>query len=270
MSSRKWLIAVSILALTLPIMAQGEAPQVDDLIAKNIEARGGKAKIQAVKTMRMTMQVSGAPFEIKITQEAKRPNSFRQDVALQGQVMSTGYDGKQGWKINPFEGYGGKKEAQVMTPDELKQAEVESDMDGSLVDYKLKGHKVEYMGKEAVEGSDAYKLKVTLKNGDINYVFLDGETFLEVKQTSKRKMNDTEIEAETFYGDYKEVNGMLLPHAIETGAAGMPQRQKIAIEKIEFDVAVADSQFAKPAPPPPAPAVAPTPTPAPAPKPDKN
>ena len=233
-----------------------DAPSVDNLIAKNIDARGGKQKIQAVKTMHMTMKVTGSPMEIKITQDAKRPNSFRQDVSVQDQMMSTAYDGKQGWKVNPFAGYGGKKDAQDMTPDELRMAEEEADMDGELVDYKAKGHQVESMGKEPVEGSDAYKLKVTLKNGDIKYVFLDTETFLEVKRTSKHKINDTEVEAFTFFGDYKEVGGLMIPYSIEAGAAGMPQRQKLAVEKIEFNVPVEDSRFVKPAAPP-APAAAP-------------
>jgi hypothetical protein len=181
---------------------------------------------------------------------------FRMEASLQGMTQITAYDGKGGWKIDPFQGYGGGKNAEVMTADELKGAEVQADLHGPLVDYASKGHKVEYLGKDTVEGSPAHKLKVTLKNGDVQTYFLDYDSYLEVKQTSKRKIREQEVETEAFYGDYREVAGVLFPFAIEQGMQGMPQRAKIVIDKLEPNVTIDPARLKMPAPAPVAPAPA--------------
>lgn len=247
--------------LPLAAVAQ-ETLNADQLIAKSIEARGGMAKLKSVQSMRSTIKMSAGPMEIPMVMEFKRPNKFRMDITFQGQSMVQAFDGKTGWGINPMSGYGGKGIAEPMTPDQIKQAEVQSDMDGALVDYKSKGHAVEYVGKEPVEGSDAYKLKVTLRNGDVQNIYLDAETFLEIKTTQKTKVRDTEIEGETIFGDFKEVDGLMLPHSIEAGAAGMPMRQKLSIEKIELNPAIDDARFVMPPKPVQAPAATPAAEPA--------
>lgn len=241
------MIRPALLALLLaPPALVAQAPNLDQILAKNVEAKGGMAKMQAVKTMRVTAKMTGGPMEIPLVIEQKRPAFLRVDITLQGMSMIQAYDGKTGWSINPFNPASTKKEAEPMTPDELRQAEQQADLDGPLVDWKGKGHKVELMGREAVEGSDAYKLKLSLKNGDITYIYLDTDNFLEVKHSSKRKVRDTEIEAESVFGDYKEVGGLMIAHSIEAGAKGMPQKQKITIQKVEFDVPMDDSRFVMP------------------------
>ncbi len=238
-----------------------EAMTADQLIAKNVEARGGIAKLKSVQSMRSTIKMAAGPMEIPMVLEAKRPNKFRMDITFQGQSMVQAYDGKTGWGINPMAGYGGKGGAEPMTPDQLIQAEQQSDMDGPLVDYKSKGHTVEYVGKETVEGSDAYKLKVTLKSSNVQYIFLDSETYLEIKATQKTKVRDTEVDAETFFGDFKEVDGLVFAHSIESGAAGIPMRQKMTIEKVELNPAIDDTRFVMPPKPVEAPVETPAPTP---------
>lgn len=241
-----------LLAAAPALLAQAPALNADQLIAKHLEAEGGLAKLKAVKTRRMTGHLVGAPMEVAIVAENKRPASFRVDVMVQGQTQSTGFDGKGGWRVNPFAGYGGSKAAEPMTADEVKDAEVQADLDGPLVDYAAKGHKVEYLGTESVEGAPAHKLRVTLKNGNASTMYFDADSFLKVKETSKRKVRGQEVEIESVYGDYKEVGGLLFPHSVEQGAAGMPQRQKIQMDKVELDVAISDERFKTP-PPPPAP-----------------
>lgn len=231
------------------LLAQAPALTVDQLLAKHFEAQGGLAKIKALKSRRMTAKVLGAPVDVTLVFENKRPSSFRVDVLVQGQVQSTAFDGKAGWKVNPFAGYGGGKAAEPMTADELKDADLQGDLDGPLVDYAAKGHKVEYLGTESVEGSQAHKLKLTLKNGNTSTMFLDADSFLEVKAMSKRTIRGQEMESEQVMGDYKEVGGLLFPHSLEMGMKGMPQRQKLQVEKIELDVAIDDGRFkAPPAP----------------------
>jgi outer membrane lipoprotein-sorting protein len=224
---------------------------LDQVLAKHFEAMGGLEKLKAVKSMRITMKMSNGPMEFPLVIETRRPNSIRTEMTIQGNSLISAYDGKNGWSINPFQS--AKKEPEPMTPDELRSIEVQADMDGPLIDWKAKGHLVELQGKEAVEGSDAFKLKVTLKNGDITYNYLDTDSYLQVKSTSKRKVRDTEIEGEQIMGDYKEVSGLMMPHSIEVGAKGMPQRQKMTVEKIELNVPIDEARFKmpekKPAPP---------------------
>jgi hypothetical protein len=237
---RPCLAAVAALAAA-PLPAQS----VDEIIAKNVAARGGMQKIKAVESVRMTGRMSLMQgLEVPVVLEMKRPNRMRMDIVVQGMTGSQAFDGKGGWQLMPF---GGRKDAEPLGPEETKDAEEQADMDGPLVDYKAKGHTVELVGKEAVEGSDAYKLKVTLKNGDVRYFFLDAEHFLEIRGEGKRHVRGTETETESSIGDYKEVGGLMLPHAFEMGPKGSPQKQKLPVEKIELNVPIDDARFTMPA-----------------------
>ncbi len=238
----------------------GQAPTLDQILAKHYEAKGGLAKLKAVSSMRLTAKMSGGPMDFPAVIEAKRPAKFRMELSIQGNQLIQAYDGKVGWSINPFQ-QSAKKDAEPMTPDELREMEVQADIDGPLVDWKEKGHALELQGRESVDGGDTFKLKLVLKNGNTQTIYLDTDSYLEVKTSSKRKIRDTEIEAETTLGDYKEVGGLMMAHAIEAGAKGSPQKQKIVIEKVEFNVPLADDRFSMPAKPaappaPPAPAAA--------------
>jgi outer membrane lipoprotein-sorting protein len=232
-------IAAAILAA-----APAAAQTADEIIAKNLAAKGGLEKLRAVKTIRMTGRMTVGPgIEAPIVLEIKRPNSMRMDFTIQGMVGSQAYDGSSGWSLMPF---GGSKVPQQMTAEEATLAEEQADIDGPLIDYKAKGNTVELLGKETVEGAQAYKLKVTLKNGVVRTMYVDAEHFLEIKEESKRTIRGTEMEMETIVGDYKEVDGLMLPHSVDAGAKGSPQRQKLVIEKIEINVPIDDARFKMP------------------------
>jgi hypothetical protein len=221
-----------------------EAQSVDELIAKSVQARGGLAKLKAVNTLKLTGKMSVGPgMEAPVTLEFKRPNRMRMEFVFQGMTGVQAYDGSAGWQISPF---GGKKDPEPMSPEDLKEAQEQADMDGPLVDYKEKGHTVELVGKEKVEGSDAYKLKVNLKNGDIEFIYLDADSFLEIKDESKRTVRGSEIEEESTLGDYKEVNGVLFPFSIQSGAKGRPDKQNLTVDKIDVNTPVDDGRFKQP------------------------
>lgn len=228
------------LALATPAAAQ----TVDEIVAKHIEALGGIEKLRAVKTVRMTGKMTVGPgIEAPIVMELKRPNAMRLDITVQGMVGSQAYDGTKGWNLMPF---AGSKVPQEMAADEVKLAQEQADIDGPLVDYKAKGSTIELQGKEKVEGSDAYKLKVTLKNGDVRTIYIDAEHYLQIKDEAKRMIRGTEVDSETIMGDYKDVGGLMLPHSIDSGQKGNPQRQKLTIEKIEINVPIDDTRFKMP------------------------
>ncbi len=246
---RKFCLAVSLIALATPLLS---AQSVDDVIAKNVQARGGLDKIKSVQTIRSTGTMSmGGGMEAPGLMIQKRPDMARLEFTVQGLTAVQAYDGKTAWQIMPFMG---KKDAEVMSADDKKEMEENADLDGPLVDYKSKGNKVELLGKEKVEGTDAYKLKVTLKNGDVITDYLDADSFLEIKQETKRMIRGSEQDVESSLGDYKEVNGLMFPFAMENGIKGSQEKEKLTISKIELNVPVDDSMFKMP---PPAPAAKP-------------
>ena len=249
---RKFLLA---LAAPLLLAAHVHAQTADEIVAKFIKTVGGMERIQAVKSLRRTGRFNGGGgFEAGLVEENKRPNFVRQEFNIQGMTGVTAYDGKTGWKIEPW---GGKKDVEPLGEEEMKGIVEDSDFDSPLVNYKDKGVKVEYVGTDEVEGTDAYKLKVTLASGDVRFYYMDTDYFVPIKIDTKRMVRGAEREYETILGDYKEVNGWYLPFSVESGVKGNPNRSKITYDKIEANVALEDQRFAKPAVKPQPPATAP-------------
>lgn len=238
---RKTMLGAIVLAiLSVSAMAQN----ADEIIAKYVKTIGGMDKIKAIKTLRKTAKfVGGGGFEAKIVEENKRDSFMRQEFILQGMTQIVAYDGSTGWKIDPF---GGKKDVETLSEEELKGVVEGSDFDGPLIDYKSKGNKIEYLGIDQVDGDDAYKLKVTLKNGDVRTFYFDTDYFVPIKLESKTIVRGQESESETTFGDYKEVSGVYYPFSIENGAKGSPFKAQIIYEKIEANVALEDTRFTKP------------------------
>jgi hypothetical protein len=251
---RKSLIALIVLALPVafataqtaaPAKPASGNPSVDELIAKSIEARGGMEKMKAVQSIRMTGKMTmGQGLEAPMVLEMKRPKALRMEFTFQGMTGIQAYDGKAGWAVMPF---GGKKDPEPMNAEDLQEADENADIDGPLVDYKSKGYTVELIDKEKVEGSDAWKIKVNMKNGTVRYIYLDADTMLEIKNEGKRMIRGSEIEFESTIGDYKEVGGLLFPYSIESGAKGHPEKQNIIIDKVELNPKLDDARYKMPA-----------------------
>jgi len=247
---RKLSLGMVAVAILVPAMW---AQTADEIIAKNIQARGGADKLKSVKSIKSTATMAMGPgMEAPGVLIQKRENLARLEFTIQGLTAVQAYDGKNAWQVMPFMG---KKDPELMSADEAKEIEETADMDGPLMDYKSKGHQVELLGKEKVEGTDAYKLKVSLKNGDVQTVYIDADSFLEIKEETKRTVRGSEQVFESAIGDYKEVGGIIFPFAVESGVKGSSQKQKLTITKLELNVAADDSIFKMPAPapaPPPA------------------
>jgi outer membrane lipoprotein-sorting protein len=234
-----WLLVAGLTGAAL------QAQTADEIINKHLEARGGKDKIKAVQTTRVTGKMMlGQGMEAPFTLEQARPNKMRMEFTLQGMTGVQAYDGKAGWAVMPFMG---KKDPEPMAADDVKQLEEQADMDGALVDYKEKGHQVESLGKVDVEGTPAYKLKVTQKNGDVSNIYIDAESWLEIKREGKAKMRGQDIETEVIFGDYKAVEGLVLPFSIEQKAKGAPGGMVMTVSKIEINPSVAADRFTMPA-----------------------
>jgi hypothetical protein len=217
----------------------------EELVNKNIEAKGGMDKIKVIQTWRMTGKLIGGGITATTGQENKRPNLVRETFSLQGMTAVQAYDGSTGWQIQPF---GGRKDPDLMGEDDLRDLLIDSDFDGPLVDYKAKGNTVEYLGHDIVDGDDALRLKVTLKNGDIIYYYLDPDTFLEIRKETQEFIRGSVRESTADLGSYKPIGGVMYPFSIASGPKNDPtQWQTVSVEKIEVNVPLDPSDFALPA-----------------------
>ncbi len=217
----------------------------EELVNKNIQAKGGIDKIKAIHSIRITGKLNaGGGFTATTMQENQRPNLVRETFSLQGMTAITAYDGTTGWQIQPFEGH---KDPQLMGEDDLKDLLLDADFDGPLVDYKQKGNTVEFLGHDVVDGDDALRLKVTLKDGDIIYYYLDPDTFLEIRKEVQEFIRGSVRETLIDLGSYKPVAGVMYPYSIAQGTKANPASQTTTVEKIEVNVNIDPADFAVPA-----------------------
>lgn len=216
---------------------------VDEVIENHIKALGGMDKMNAIKSVRLTGKFSGGGFEVPVTFVVVKPDKVRMDITFQGNSQIQAYDGTMGWFTNPFQG---KKDPEKMTKEREKEMKKQADVDGALVNYKEKGSKVELMGKEDMEGSEVYKIKLTDKDNDITYFYIDAGTYLVLKETTKRKIGEKETNSETIFGNYQPVDGVMFAMAMEFREVGSTEGQKGIIEKVETNIVVEDSYFKMP------------------------
>lgn len=242
------LICVIALLTALPAVASAEMT-VDEIVAANLEAKGGKEAWEALKSGRVqgTMRVEGGPagaMEMPFTVEFKKPEKIRVEFTMQGMTAIQAYDGEIGWSIMPFMG---KTEPEEMAEDQVKQIKNQAEFEGVLVNYKEKGHTVEYLGTEEVDGTPAYKLRVTRADGDVSTLYLDQEYFIEFKMDTTQEIQGNEITVSAILGDYKEVDGLLFAHSMEMSMGDSGARQVITLDTIELNIDLPDDHFAMPA-----------------------
>lgn len=184
----------------------------DQLVAKNLDARGGADKLRAITSQHVLGKARlGGGLEAKTESWAIAPGQWRDEFSLQGLTAVEAWDGKQAWAINPFEG---RRDPQKLTPDDAKEMIESADFAGPLLDYKAKGSRVEYLGTEDIDGTDAHKLRVTFKNKDSWVVYLDPDQFLEIRIVAHRMVRGQERVSTTDVGEYEKVDGIYFPFEI--------------------------------------------------------
>lgn len=230
-------IAVAVLvglAATLSATTQS----VDEIIARNLEAKGGLARMRAIQTVKQTRRMNLQGMDTPVIAYAKRPNMVRQEISAAGKLIVMAYDGVTPWTVNPLTGQNGA--IQVMGP-QAAAIRQDSDFDGPLVDYRDKGTTVELIGTEPLGARKAYHLKVTAKTGVVQHYYLDTETALEVKLTTETESGTVEQDLE----DYRDVEGIKIPFLIRTIVNGVKQGE-IKVEKVEFNIKIDDAIFRMP------------------------
>jgi hypothetical protein len=274
-------LAALVAVLVAPaIKAQQATPTVNEIVSRNIAARGGSdawravqaismsGKMQAGGNSRPTLPMTGPhvpqhmtpkrpleQVELPFVMDLKRSRKQRIEVQFNGQTSVQVYDGASGWLLRP---YLNRTDYEPYSDEQLKAASEQSDLDGPLFDYAAKGNKIALAGTEKVEDRDTYKLAVTLKNGYSFHLWIDAKTFLEAKmEGSPRRLDGKERPVEIYYRDFRRVGNLVIPYTLETrvlssmtvpGHTG-PQwiSEAISIDKVEVNPKLEESLFTRPA-----------------------
>lgn len=237
-------VAFILAACLVPVLTHAQT--ADDVVARNLKAKGGLEKLQATSSLTMSGTISAQGNEMRMQVWSKRPNLFRREVEVQGQKIVQASDGKTVWMTNPMMG---SSVPQAVPPEQAKMMQADAEFDSVFVDYKRRGTTVELIGTEKLDGKDVYHLKVTPKGIDPQDYYLDASTGLEIKVARAVEQGGMKMRVETELSNYKEVDGMMVPFSSRQLLNGAPIAQ-VTIEKVEFNASIEDAMFKMPAPAP--------------------
>ena len=242
---RTALLSALFLAAVVAVPARAAdpaAPTAEQIVARHVEARGGLKKIRAIRTLRETGRVTEGPNrEALVTRELKRPSFSRFEITFQGVTGVFVADGTKGWKLNPFDG---ELEPRPLSEEAVREAAEQADIEGPLVDWKAKGHTIELLGKDVVGGRVVWKIRMTLKSGDLRYEYLDAKNFERLRTDSTRTVKGRPVQITATFGDYRKVSGASFPRWVEISASGRPQKLRITVDKVEVNPPLAEDRFA--------------------------
>lgn len=219
----------------------------EQIVARNVGARGGLEAWRAVKTLKISGEMdAGGTSDAKLpfVLSMKRPHKSRLAITFGGKDAIQVYDGTQGWKLRPFLN---RDDVDPFTPAEARSAASTAELDGPLVDYAQKGTRIALAGTEKVEGKQAYKLRLTLKGGEERFVWVNAKTFLEAKISGEpRKLDGRPHDVAVYYRDYRRVSGLEVPYLMETAVQGVKQTHKMTIKAVAVNPPLEDALFARP------------------------
>ena len=233
-------LRIALFALASLFSFTVSAQTADEVVAKHIEALGGKEKLATLKSLRMETNLSVQGMEIPVIVTRVHNVGQRVDISamgMDGYIINTP---TAGWSYMPFMG---QSAAEAMPEDQVKEAADELDLQGVLFNYQEKGNKVELLGKEDVDGTECFKLKLTTKAGKERTFFVDPKNYYILRTVAKAVVMGQEQEVTVNYGDYKKTEeGFVFAHTIG-GAFGQGD---MTVTKLEINKPVDEKVF-KPA-----------------------
>jgi len=234
------LFVVFILALVFAQFVNAQS--VDDVINQYILARGGKEKLNSVKSIYFegTRQMMGNEVEVKVTKVDGKLN--RVDFEFGGNSGYTIVTPDKGWTYIPMR----SDKAEEMSADQLKGMQSQLDIAGPLVDYATKGYKAELKGKETINGKEAYHIDLTSSTGKTTSYYIDTKTnlLIQIRQMAEGRNGEGEKEVITDLSDYKEIGGVMFPQTLTTEGSGQGSGS-MTFDKIEVNIPV-DEKLYKP------------------------
>ncbi len=232
-----------ITSLSLSFLMLGILPAQDlqEILDAHYEAVGQK-NLKDVRTMVAKGKIMQMGMEMEFKSITKRPDKSYLEADIQGAKMKQAYDGKNGWMIAPWTG---SAEPIDLTGPDLRGLQDAADMDGPLWNYADKGHTLELIGKEDMEGTEVYVLKLTRSDGNIDYMYMDADNYVVLKLVSKTIINGSETEVEAYMSNFQEVNGYVMAFTVEQTFGGQPG-MSLNIESVVQNEDIDDSIFMKP------------------------
>lgn len=221
-----------------------QARAVDALIARNVAARGGADAWRGVSSLRLSGQMDlGQGMHVPYVIEQKRPGKMCLEFVFDEQTAIQCVNGKTGWKLLPFRG---QRAPEPMTEAEHNEMADTADIDGLLFDSDKRGHKIELLGNESLDGRTAIKLQVTLPSGGVRWIYIDEETALEIKLEAMRKISGKERRVETFYRDWQPAEGLLIAHRQDTRTEGDKESHFLTVDSVKVNPPLDDKRFVMP------------------------
>lgn len=236
----KKLISAIILVLIVASPRLITAQSLNEVLENHFEAIGQK-KLKKVETITTKGKINQMGIDVPFVQISVRPNLFRVQGTFQGLSFIQTYNGVEGWTVNPF---AGTTEPEPIPADQLKELKIQADMDGMLWQWEDKGFNVTLDSTEDVEGTLCYRVKVVVPEGSTYINFIDKESFLLIKTNTKSTIMGTEVEGESFYSNYMQIDGITFPGKIENRYNGVTS-EVILIEGVELNKEYASTLFDK-------------------------
>jgi outer membrane lipoprotein-sorting protein len=239
-ASTLFLVLIAVAGAYAQAPAPAQSPTVDEIIAKNLQAKGGADKWQAVKSVKMTGKMTAQGTEMPLTVYAMRPNFNRQEITMPAGKAIQAFDGTTAWVVNPMLGIETPQPVPGPAADLAKNS---ADFDGALLNYKAKGNTIELVGAEKLDGKDVYHLKVTMKGGPVQHYLLDAGSGIELRMSAEVDLGSGQKQTlTTDMTNYKQVNGIMIPHTV-TQTAGSRTLLQWTINTVEFNSVPDDSIF---------------------------
>ncbi|HTS87623.1 MAG TPA: hypothetical protein VMG41_03960 [Gemmatimonadales bacterium] len=239
---KQWLagLCLSAVALAAPLGAQ----TAEDIISRNIAARGGAVRLRALQTERLAGHISfgtrpAEPFLVEI----KRPGMIRNQIGPEGSAIIQVSNGQAGWALVPGRDSGQPRQ---LDADQLRNMAGGADLEGPLLDHEKKGNTVELLGKVEVRGRPAWKLRVVEADGEVRLDYVDAESFLEDKWEGTIRVDGRDQAVETYFSDYRPVGGVMVSFRLDSGSPGTPTTQKLVFDSAAVDIPIADGRFERP------------------------
>jgi len=233
--------------LTLMMLAAGalRADSADEIVAQHLAARGGEARIRSVRSLRFSGTISSPHGgDIPLRFEWRRPDAVRIEATIQGMTMIQAFDGERGWLVMPMMGSDAPQQA---SEEDLGRLRRSAEFDGPLLDAAARGIRVELVGRESFEGTPADHLRVTRPDGEVVDLFLDAESHLLICESGTSVERGFEARYSVTFGDFREVDGLVVPFERARRVEGMPAAQVTSVDSLELDVELPDERFAMPA-----------------------
>jgi hypothetical protein len=234
------------LAMFLCTAVSGALPAqtVDEVIARNLAARGGVERVRSIQTQRLVGSIRfGSDPAMPFVVEIKRPGRLRNEIVLDQRTIIRAIDGSVGWALNPLTG---DSTPRSLTSDEVRNMAGGADFEGPLLDHVAKGNLIELAGRQVVDGRPAWKLKVTLPGGEVRYTYVDADSWLEVKSEGSVLNGGKPQAVESYFRDYRPVNGVMIAWVIDSGTPGTAFTQQIAFDSVTVDQPIDDARFVRP------------------------